>query len=101
MVVGGRERQALPPGGKGFGRFPALGRQSQRTPRAGPPRSDFSSQGPPTIFRKFLSKQVALVPSLMILNYLQAHHLDLDFYDQKLRPGSYLETHAKHMEIWH
>jgi hypothetical protein len=43
----------------------------------------------------------ATVPSLMILNYVQAHHLDLDFYDQKLRPGSYLETHARHMETWH
>jgi hypothetical protein len=43
----------------------------------------------------------ATVPSLMILNYLQAHHLDLDFYDQKLRPGSYLETHRRHMETWH
>jgi hypothetical protein len=43
----------------------------------------------------------ATVPSLMILNYLQAHHLDLDFYDQKFRPGSYLETHARHMETWH
>jgi hypothetical protein len=43
----------------------------------------------------------ATVPSLMILNYLQAHHLDLDFYDQKLRPGSYLETHKRHMETWH
>jgi hypothetical protein len=43
----------------------------------------------------------ATVPSLMILNYLQAHHLDLDFYDQKLRPGSYLETHARHMTTWH
>jgi hypothetical protein len=32
----------------------------------------------------------ATIPSVMILNYLQAHHLDLDFYDQKLRPGSYL-----------
>jgi hypothetical protein len=43
----------------------------------------------------------ATVPSLMILNYLQAHHLDLDFYDGKLRPGSYLATHARHMETWH
>jgi hypothetical protein len=43
----------------------------------------------------------ATIPSLMILNYLQAHHLDLDFYDQKLRPGSYLPTHARHMETWH
>jgi hypothetical protein len=41
------------------------------------------------------------VPSLMILNYVQAHHLDLDFYDDKFRPGSYLRTHAEHMEVWH
>jgi hypothetical protein len=25
----------------------------------------------------------------------------LDFYDQKLRAGSYLPTHARHMETWH
>jgi hypothetical protein len=43
----------------------------------------------------------ATVPSLMVLNYVQAHHLDLDFYDDKFRPGSYLRTHAKHMEVWH
>ena len=39
--------------------------------------------------------------ALMILNYVQAHHLDLDFYDHKFRPGSYLRTHAEHMEKWH
>ena len=43
----------------------------------------------------------ATVPSVMVLNYLQAHHLDLDFYDEKFRPGSYLHTHANHMEVWH
>ena len=43
----------------------------------------------------------ATVPSLMILNYVQAHHLDLDFYDEKFRPGAYLPTHANHMEVWH
>jgi hypothetical protein len=43
----------------------------------------------------------ATVPSVMILNYVQAHHLDLDFYDEKFRPGSYLGTHANHMEVWH
>jgi hypothetical protein len=29
----------------------------------------------------------ATVPSLMILNYVQAHHLDLEFYDRFFRPG--------------
>jgi hypothetical protein len=35
------------------------------------------------------------------LTYLQAHHLDLDFYDHHFKPGAYLETHASHMELWH
>jgi hypothetical protein len=41
------------------------------------------------------------VPAIFILTYLQAHHLDLEFYDQNFGPGSYLETHAKHNERWH
>jgi hypothetical protein len=41
------------------------------------------------------------VPTLFILNYVQAHHLDLDFYDRFLKPGAYLRTHAGHMERWH
>jgi hypothetical protein len=41
------------------------------------------------------------VPSLMILNYVQAHHLDLEFYDRFFRPGAYLQTHADHMATWH
>ena len=43
----------------------------------------------------------ATVPAIFILTYLQAHHLDLGFYDSKLTPGSYLETHARHHEWWH
>jgi len=31
----------------------------------------------------------------------QAHHLDLDFYDEFYRPGAYTDEHAKHMDIWH
>jgi hypothetical protein len=41
------------------------------------------------------------VPSLLILMYLQAHHLDLEFYDTHFAEGAYLETHAQHMEHWH
>jgi hypothetical protein len=33
--------------------------------------------------------------------YLQAHHLDLEFYDRKFKPGAYLRTHAEHMARWH
>jgi hypothetical protein len=41
------------------------------------------------------------VPSIFVLTYLQAHHLDLEFYDQFYEPGAYLKTHAAHMEKWH
>ena len=41
------------------------------------------------------------VPSIFVMQYLQAHHLDLDFYDQFYEPGAYLKTHAEHMRRWH
>lgn len=41
------------------------------------------------------------VPSMFLIMYLQAHHLDLDFYDRFYKPGAYLRTHAAHMERWH
>ena len=42
----------------------------------------------------------ATIPSVYILMYLQAHHLDLDFYDQKFSPGAYLPTHRQHLQRW-
>jgi hypothetical protein len=41
------------------------------------------------------------VPSMFLIMYLQAHHLDLEFYDEFFKPGAYLKTHARHMEQWH
>ena len=41
------------------------------------------------------------VPSTYCHMYLQAHHLDLEFYDRHFAPGAYLPTHARHMESWH
>lgn len=41
------------------------------------------------------------VPSMFLIMYLQAHHLDLEFYDKFYKPGSYLKTHAMHMANWH
>ncbi|MCU0580561.1 MAG: hypothetical protein MUF69_13625, partial [Desulfobacterota bacterium] len=41
------------------------------------------------------------VPSMFLIMYLQAHHLDLDFYDKFYQPGSYLKTHGSHMTDWH
>jgi hypothetical protein len=52
------------------------------------------------IFDRF-GKFPGHVPSIFILNYLQAHHLDLEFYDQHFNAGAYLRTHAAHMERWH
>lgn len=43
----------------------------------------------------------ATVPTMWTQLYLQAHHLDLGFYDEHFRPGAYLATHARHMERWH
>ena len=41
------------------------------------------------------------VPSMFLIMYLQAHHLDLEFYDKFYQPGAYLKTHAMHMANWH
>lgn len=41
------------------------------------------------------------VPSIFLLTYLQAHHLDLEFYDHHFKSGAYLRTHAQHMACWH
>jgi hypothetical protein len=41
------------------------------------------------------------VPSLFIMNYVQAQHIDLDFYDRLFKPGAYLSTHAEHLAVWH
>ncbi len=41
------------------------------------------------------------VPSMFLNTYLQAQHIDLEFYDKFYRPGAYLKTHADHMQRWH
>ncbi len=43
----------------------------------------------------------ATLPTMICTIYLQAHHLDLDFYDRFFEPGAYLRTHADHMARWH
>jgi hypothetical protein len=40
-------------------------------------------------------------PTIFIMNYVQAHHLDLEFYDRFFKQGAYLRTHAEHMQRWH
>jgi len=41
------------------------------------------------------------VPSIFLITYLQAHHLDLEFYDRFFKEGAYLRTHKEHMKRWH
>lgn len=43
----------------------------------------------------------ATVPSMLVIMYLQAAHIDTDFYDAFYRPGAYLRTHAEHLRNWH
>jgi hypothetical protein len=52
------------------------------------------------IFDRF-GKFPGTVPSILITVYLQAHHLDLGFYDAHFGPGAYTETHAGHAREWH
>ena len=39
-------------------------------------------------------------PSVAITCYTQAHHIDLDFYDTHYGEGAYLDTHARHEQLW-
>jgi len=41
------------------------------------------------------------VPSIYVQTYLQAHHLDLEFYDRYFNPGACLKTHREHLAKWH
>ena len=42
----------------------------------------------------------ATVPAMFSMMYLQAHQLDIGFYDTHFNPGAYLRTHANHHENW-
>ena len=39
--------------------------------------------------------------TMVLTGFVQAVHLDTDFYDTHYQPGAYLPTHARHMERWH
>ena len=43
----------------------------------------------------------ATIPSIFLLTYLQAQHIDLDFYDHYFKAGAYLSTHKSHIINWH
>jgi hypothetical protein len=39
--------------------------------------------------------------SVMLPSFVQAHHIDTDFYDKYHKEGAYLDSHARHFEFWH
>lgn len=43
----------------------------------------------------------ATVSAMMCTMYLQAQHLDTDYYDHFFKPGAYLASHARHLSEWH
>jgi hypothetical protein len=43
----------------------------------------------------------ATAQSIFAFMYLQAHHLDLSFYDHYFKSGADLSTHPEHMKNWH
>jgi hypothetical protein len=43
----------------------------------------------------------AFVDPMFVRLVVQAHHLDLEFYDRHYREGSYTALHRDHMALWH
>jgi hypothetical protein len=43
----------------------------------------------------------AYIDPMFVRLVVQAHHLDLDFYDRHYGPGAYGASHRDHMERWH
>jgi len=41
------------------------------------------------------------VDAMHLMWFMQAHHLDLDFYDRFFKAGAYGRTHGAHMPLWH
>jgi len=39
--------------------------------------------------------------AMHLMWFIQAHHIDTDFYDRFYAPGGYGPTHASHMATWH
>ncbi|MBF8224116.1 hypothetical protein [Halomonas sp. 328] len=39
--------------------------------------------------------------TIVLPGFVQAVHLDTDFYDRHYQPGAYLATHAEHLKRWH
>ena len=52
------------------------------------------------IFEEY-GKFPAFNDTMHLLYFIQAHHLDTDFYDKYFKEGAYLDTHKNHFDMWH
>ncbi len=52
------------------------------------------------IYNKY-GKFPGIRSTIMMPGFVQAHHIDTDFYDKFYKEGAYLQTHAQHMDTWH
>lgn len=52
------------------------------------------------MYNKF-GKFPGLRSTVMMPGFVQAHHLETDFYDKFYKEGAYLQTHSEHMAKWH
>lgn len=43
----------------------------------------------------------ASLDAMQLHFFIQAHHLDLDFYEKEFKDGAYLDTHKNHFRDWH
>jgi hypothetical protein len=43
----------------------------------------------------------AQLDAMNMCMWLQAHHLEMDYYDRCMHPGAYHEAIARHMQVWH
>jgi hypothetical protein len=39
--------------------------------------------------------------TIVLPGFVQALHIDTEYYDKHFQPGAYLETHTTHMQRWH
>ncbi|MCC5929620.1 MAG: hypothetical protein JJU28_10275 [Cyclobacteriaceae bacterium] len=52
------------------------------------------------IYEKY-GKFPGIRSTILMPGFVQAHHIDTDFYDTFHREGAYLNTHAEHVKKWH
>lgn len=92
------------PGGPFNPRTPGPWRDSERIRAAGRPHGEELTALVTTQAEQLYERFGRLPPSgpsVLVATYLQAHHLDLEFYDRFYEEGAYLDTHAQHLRTWH